>query len=334
VHVIAAGVGGLGLAGVTLLVRSDRKWHRLAVAAALGIILGLVLSISFPKCLADPYAALDPRIISLWLHHVAEAQTFFSTAHDRPQLVLPMYGIVVISAVLYLILALRIQETVCWPWLLVVGTLTALFAVELWEVRAAAMAGLIAIPLICGSLVRLFPSNGKGLLGPSNLALGAALLLNQITLAKISEAAVRGLETFTNTLPVSFVGAEAACLRADDFAPLSTLPRGLVLAFIDNGPIILQTTNHSVLAAPYHRNVSGNSKMLDIFLASPVEAKKYLKDYKVDYIAFCPSAAERYVYTTAAPNGFAALLAEGKTPNFLTPLSMPKTSVSVYRVQQ
>ena len=74
------------------------------------------------------------------------------------------------------------------------------------------------------------------------------------------------------------------------------LPRGRVAAFIDAGPFLLMETPHSVLAAPYHRNVEGNIAMLDIFLARPDETKARIAALGVDYIAFC--RARRSATTT------------------------------------
>ena len=46
------------------------------------------------------------------------------------------------------------------------------------------------------------------------------------------------------------------------------LPKGLVLGFIDAGPLVLMQTPHAVLAAPYHRNIKGNAAMLRSFRAT------------------------------------------------------------------
>ena len=124
------------------------------------------------------------------------------------------------------------------------------------------------------------------------------------------------------------------CRRAADYAPLASLPRGLVLAFIDAGPFLLMETPHAVLAAPYHRNIAGNAAMLDIFLASPEEAQARLAALGVDYVAFCPGAPERYNYVSAAPEGLAASLTRGEVPAFLERIPLEGTDLAVYRVRR
>src|SRR4029077_4549166 len=117
--------------------------------------------------------------------------------------------------------------------------------------------------------------------------------------------------------PLVIADGPGTCRRAADYAPLAKLPRGLVPAFIDAGPFVLMETPHSVVAAPYHRNIKGNGAMLDVFLGPADEAPARLKALGVDYVAFCPGAPERYNYERAAPQGLAARLARGEVPDFL-----------------
>jgi hypothetical protein len=125
-----------------------------------------------------------------------------------------------------------------------------------------------------------------------------------------------------------------ACRQAKDYAPLARLPRGLVLGFIDAGPFILMETPHAVLAAPYHRNVRGNSAMLDIFLAPVDRAAERLAALGVDYVAFCPGAPERHNYAAAAPDGLAAALARGDVPGFLERIPLDRSGLALYRARR
>jgi hypothetical protein len=97
--------------------------------------------------------------------------------------------------------------------------------------------------------------------------------------------------------------------------------------------MILMQTPHAVLAAPYHRNNSGNLAMLEIMLGGPEDAVARLAALQVDYLAFCPGAAERYIYARAAPGSLAAALAAGRAPAGLAPIDRGEHEVKVYRVQ-
>ena len=78
----------------------------------------------------------------------------------------------------------------------------------------------------------------------------------------------------------------------------------------------MDTSVHSVLAAPYDRN-NGNSAMLDVMLARPDKAAAKLAALGVDYVAFCPGSPENYNYAAAAPEGLAAVLSRSEVPDFL-----------------
>jgi len=106
-----------------------------------------------------------------------------------------------------------------------------------------------------------------------------------------------------------------------------------VLGFIDAGPFLLMETPHEVLAAPYHRNSKGNGAMFDVFLGPVDEAQQRLAALGVDYVAFCPSSAERYTYAKAAPDGLAAALGRGEAPPFLERIALDGTPLAVYRAR-
>ncbi len=333
VQITAGGLGGAGLAALALSVRGGAWPLRLAAAAGLGLVAATIVGGLYPQCLADPIGT-DPRLAALWLDNNAEVRSVLTVARDLPQDVLPIFGFAVAGLALGLVVLRRDREAAPWPWLLAIATLVTLIAISLWLVRAAAMADLVAVPLIAASLVRLFPAGERRFLGLTRPALVGALMLNQAAFVLVGEASARGLEAMTHARAIPFAEGAASCRRPADFTPLAALPPSLVLAFIDSGPYILTATGHSVLAAPYHRNVRGNGAMFDTFLSPPAAAMRRLAGLDVDYIAFCPGAPERFIYAATAPDGLAAALGRGEVPDFLTPVELSGTPVSLYRVRR
>ncbi len=333
VHLVAAGIAGLGLAGLAALLRTRSAAWRLTGAAALAVVLAVTLRAKFPACLGDPYDYIGPRLAALWLDHVSEARSIVSLARDLPQQIIPVYGFIVVALAAAGLTLAKHPEIRRFPWLLAVGVLAALLGVSLWQVRGAAAADLLAVPLIAASLTTLFPVGRSVLLGLTRPALVGALVLNQATLVPIGAAAARGVEALTGTHTTVLSGGAATCERPADFAPLAALPKGLVLGFIDSGPNILMATEHGVLAAPY-RNTAGNNAMLDVLLGTPEEARARLATLGVDYVAFCAGAPERFIYAQAAPDGLAARLGRGEVPDFLLPVATAPTPVSIYRVRR
>jgi hypothetical protein len=106
------------------------------------------------------------------------------------------------------------------------------------------------------------------------------------------------------------------------------------MAPIDLGPAILADTDHDVFAAPYHRNNDGNLAMFRLMLAPLPAAHQILSDRHVDYVVTCSGAPDQDV-VKLAPNGLAARLDRGETPDFLEPLDLdPAHKISVWQVRR
>jgi hypothetical protein len=336
VHLMAACIGGIGLAALASLhVLRSSIGRRLTGAGVLAVVLATALAVAYPACLGDPFEHLDSRLSTLWLSHVNEARSIASMLRDLPQEVLPYYGLPLAALVLSSLQIAREAADARWSWICGAAVLGSLFLLALWLVRGATAANAVAVALVAAALVRMLPPR-KALtyFGLSRAALAVALLLNPLAMLAIGAAIARGVTGVTNNhrLVASSERPET-CQRASDYLPLAGLPKGLVLGFIDAGPFLLMQTPHTVLAAPYHRDIVGNTTMLDIFLAPLDEAQRRINDARIDYVAFCPGSPERYNYSTAAPEGLAAALGRGEVPDFLIPVPLDGHNLAVYRAK-
>jgi hypothetical protein len=329
----AVGVGGIGLAALTMTARLNSVASRLIAASGLAVLLAAGIAFGAPQCLGDPYAKLDPRLIDLWLSSVSEGRDLASLVHDLPQQIPVYFGIPVAALIVGAICCVRESGERRWHWIACTTTQAMFILLTAWEVRVAAGANAVGAVLLPAALLRMLPARegGASYLGIPRPALLVMLLLNPIALLALGSEAARAFEQ-ANTQRVIDSGDTGTCSRAADYAPLATLPRGRVLAFIDAGPFILMESDHAVLAAPYHRNEAGNVAMLDMFLAAPSDAKTQLAAHRIGYVAFCPGAPERYNYARVAPNGLASALADKHVPDFLQRIPLAGTDLVVYRV--
>jgi len=332
VQVTAGGLGAAGLAALAYVLRAGTWRLRLAACAGLGLAAAALVGGFYPQCLADPVST-DPRLAELWLNNNLEVRSLLTVARDLPQDMLAIYGFALAALALALVTMRRDRQTRAWPWLLMLGVLVTQFAISTWLVRASATADLIAVPLIAAALVRLFPAGEGGVLGLTRPMLIGALALNQASLTVVGGLSTHVVQTVIHAPAPVFAEETQSCRYAADFAPLTALPTGRVLSFLDSGPYILMATNNDVIAAPYHRNVAGNGVMFDVFLSPPADAQRVLTDNKVDYLAFCPGAPERFIYARKAPNGLAAALGRGDVPGYLLPVPLSNTPVTLYRVR-
>ena len=322
--------GGISL---MIMVGIDR-YHstlrlRLATGAASAIALISAFLSLFAGCIASPYAQLDPLLTSLWVDKVAESMSLATMLQLAPQKVLGFYGFPLMTMGFASAALMQSNPLVRFRWILSIMTLAALIGLSVWEMRGAAAATMVAVPIFAASLAILWPT----------LALGRNLVLLALAVSPASFAAL-GLSAkplidliFKPQMTIAERDA-STCQTVSDVASMTQLPKGRVMAPIDFGPVILLGTDHAVFAAPYHRNNDGNVAMLKLMLAPTPTARQILSDHRVDYVVICSTAPEQDV-VKLAPDGLAARLGRGETPDFLERLDLdPAHKISVWRVRR
>jgi hypothetical protein len=329
-HVGAAVIGGLGLGLVSMLSPATLP-RRLAGGVAIAAALALIVIVRSPACLLDPLR-VDPRVVELWLSHVEESRNLGSVLRDMPHEVIPLFGLPLFGLVIASLCTARRDDR--WSWITCAAVLAMLTGYAIYQVRSVSGANAVAAALVPAALVRLWPAGRSLALGLRPAAAVLLLVFNPVTLILAGQGANAGADRLLARGRDELVSqGPGTCRRARDYAMLDALPRGRVLAFIDAGPMILMQTPHAVLAAPYHRNNSGNLAMLEIMLGRPEDAVTRLAAMQIDYVAFCPGAAERHIYARAAPNSLAASLAAGSVPAGLEPIDRGEHELKAYRVQ-
>jgi hypothetical protein len=207
-------------------------------------------------------------------------------------------------------------------------TLAALIGLSVWEMRVSAAASMLAAPIFAASLAMLWPT----------LAAGRKLVILALAFSPASFAALglsaKPLIDFVFRPQMTIADRDASsCQTVSDAASMTQLPKGRVMAPIDLGPALLVATDHLIFAAPYHRNNDGMLAMLRVMLAPLPDAHQILRDRRVDYLVTC-SAPDRDL-VKLAPDGLAARLGRGETPDFLDRLDLdPTHRISVWRVRK
>jgi hypothetical protein len=324
--------GGVSLMGVAAAdAWRPTRTARVAAAAACGLILVVAFFILFPGCLASPYAAVDPLVASVWLDHVAETMSFQTVLQLEPQKLPAFYGFPAVTLVLAVTAIFRGPSHRRFPLAVATVTLAALIGISLWQMRGAAGATVVAAPIFAVSLAIHWPACAQG-----RKLLLLALLASPASFAGCGLAARPAIDRILRPQwTIAPQDAASWCRTVSSVAPLIGLPRGRVMAPIDLGPAILAATEHSIFAAPYHRNNGGNLAMLHLMLAAPREAQQMLSDRQVDYVALCLGSLEQAEFKQLAPDGLGARLGRGAIPDFLQPLELePGSRLAVWRVRR
>ena len=307
----------------------------LRVLAGLGAIGagGLAIMLAWaPECTAGGFGALGPELERLWYREVIEGQPVW---HNR----LPVTLQFVVPSLAGLLAAAAFawrstgEERLRWTDFTLV--LLACVASGLLVSRTSAYgAALAVIPLGAAFVaahraVRARASAAGRLTGLLALAASTVLVLAP-AVPVFAIANLRGEGQ-------RYAGeAQLASCRFDPALPaLRALPRGRIFAHLNIGPQLMLFTDHSVTATAHHR---APAAMLDVFqtlLGSPEAAQAVMERREIDYVVLCPGLPEIDRVVREAPDGLAARLRDGKTPDWLEPIALPaETGIRAWRVKR
>lgn len=310
----------IALLTVHVVSRDDHLLHRirpLVAAAVIGASLYWEQSVA---CRSGPFAALPPIVHEMWYVNVLEGMPFWhQSAEIWPLIIGPS-----IIGLATTIMAMRASSgTARHRWAELGAVLVVAVLVSIMVARAMSVAHLLAAPGIAW-FVAQFVSRQPALAGNRFRVamLGGVALLLPYGAAQVNGTFSKGKDE-----------QQTACPAPAALAALGALPAATVFAPLDIGPDILLTSAHRVVGTAHHRNVDGMERVIRAFLAAPAAARPIVVRSGATYLALCPDQNEAGVYQHRAPDGLAAVLAKGQTPDWLEPLPGYTGGMRVYRVR-
>jgi hypothetical protein len=335
VQLSLAAFAGLGLALIAVTPTFNTSVvRRLVSLGVLGVALLAAVRYGFPQCLADPYAAVDPRLREIWLNNISEVQSLFSLARNNWTQLLTYY-VTPVLALIFLAILIR-RDGATRGKVIYGGFLAVAFLVSCWQLRGSSFAvplATVVLALGIGMLRERIATAGSSTAG--SLALVVAWLVS----ANIVWSATANALSAPPKVAAA-AGAEGqeanlgnACWADASFIDLAALPAGMVLAVSDLGSPLLANTPHRALAGSYHRNIEGNRAMADTMLGRSEEAETVARTYGVDYVALCRANVENRNYAKLAPDGLMADLMAGRVPAWLSLDAASRAkAIEIYRV--
>jgi hypothetical protein len=243
---------------------------RRTTALVLAGIPGLILVLSvFPQC-ADPYSAIDPLVRRLWLDNVTEAESLFEAISGDFGTIFPQLGPGIAGFAGAVFCALKTKAAQREKWIVIIAMTGAALVVSAYKVTGLASLSIIGAIGITGALDHLPDSYRRF----RNLFAIAFSGIGVFALVPAQPIDPYKMETFD-------------CLAPEAYASLDKLPTGLILAHINFGAHILAHTNHSTVAAPYHRNNEGNRISVEVFQNSSKINPLHVIESGADYIVIC-----------------------------------------------
>lgn len=326
-HVLAA----LGAAAACAILAAASRFcptitKRLALAGAVGAVIGLPLILLLSRCLLDPFAGLDPMARDIWLNNVGEARPALRHFALYPRSLQTIVIPTIIGLTGFGLAIWRESGLIRARYALALSFALLGCAAALFMIRAAtslAPVALLGCVWIAAGISRFLSASGLGQAGTLAATVFATLPMSSIGWAMAPSFIAEPRDVSPDVL---------SCLSATDYRPLAQLPPALVIAPIDLGAHILAHTSHSVVSAPYHRNNAGNRRVIDILSATPDDARNLVRHTGAKYLVSCAGAKELNVIAAREPASLAARLLRAEPPDWLRQAGQPDARLVVYRL--
>lgn len=334
-HVAGSMVGGLGLAALAGTNTSPRMRWLGAFMLGISAVCAMVM-VGAGYCLADPQP-LPADIKELWFDKVSEAQNLWDYLENDWTEAAITYAIPIVTLVIGLwalsVTAGRARRL----WIMLYVFLLVSAAISMWQVRGCYMANVISLPFLIWAARRLGkPGEYKdwSWLRPSSIIL--LVVCNTLFVGIVVHLVLKPLWYGDRADRIEQKGKDAwACFARSAFTPLNGVPTGLIFNTIDTGAPVLTWSPHSVVVAPYHRQVRGLSDAIHAFTGSTDFAHAIVQRRGAQYVLICKHSPEIEIFTETNPKGFMAELDQDKIPSWLESVPLKgDTPLRLYRVKE
>ncbi|MFD1612964.1 hypothetical protein ACFSCW_14255 [Sphingomonas tabacisoli] len=123
------------------------------------------------------------------------------------------------------------------------------------------------------------------------------------------------------------------CTSHETLAALGRLDTGTFAAPSELSGYLIGATQHRSLAGGGRSNPRGNQAVADFFRATPAEARVQANLWTIDYVALCATPTGGLPASMLKPDGLAAHLLNGATPDWLEPVTLLGSDLPVWRVR-
>lgn len=311
-----------------------------ASAAVLGGGGLVALYVLYPQCAGGGYAALGEDMSRLWMTQISEARSLVSLAGSDVALTFAVAGAA---------LAGLVAAAVClrrnWRWSegwVPFAFLAVSVAVMVWQIRGATFATAFAVPF--GAWAVAVARRDYRAKASAIRALAFAGVAASSAAAAWASAGDALQSSITPRRAISSyegrVAGSKACTTPEAYRTLQAAPSGIMLNQFALGAGVLVWTDHSVLAAPYHRDVEGTMTVIAAMRASSAQAREIVTASAAEYVLVCPATPETAFYARNAAAGVApeqtlsARLGAGVTPDWLAPVDIGESPLRLYRIKR
>lgn len=297
-----------------------RSWRlRLGIGAVMGGACLIALASLYPTCLTGPYGTMDPFVRHAFIDNVLEAAGLFEGPITDA---FACGGMMIVALVVGSWLAWRRPRRagLLAPSL---AMLAPCFLVALDQVRGAYIGSALAAPVLAGLILAARHAEKRRAL----TVVVAWLASTGVVYATLPDYVVRLVRP-----DAASAATVPPCTQGDTWRQLDRFTPGVIMAPMNLGAYIIGGTRHSAVAATYHRNNRGNRASYAFFLSAPERARTIADQWRVAYVALCPTSFGEIGVRKHYPNSLAVALEAGRTPGWLEPLPLSGAPLRLYRV--
>lgn len=250
--------------------------HKLTVFILFGVLSFAPVILIYPNLIYGGYSDYPILLKENWLNNVSEARSLLTSMSKEPG-----KNVGYILAVLPTLFSpLLVKSKSRNFWLLYCTFCINYFLAFFWQIRMLSTALVCALPLqayVC------FLLREKAALAISKIII---LFLSFPTVVIIFSMALFSPESGTVT---SQTGEDNKYknrfISTLNMLNKHNIHQSKILSSIDIGPAIIALTDNMAIAAPYHRNIRGNSEAISFFIADNNKtAKEILDRNNIDYV--------------------------------------------------
>jgi hypothetical protein len=327
--VTAIVAGCIGLTVATVQVHDGRAARLLAclLCAAAALLVFLMFE---PRCIAGPFALVDPAIRPIWLDYVSEAQSIFGILGRAPSTAFAMLSFPLAALFAVYLVAREPARRRDFGFLIAASIFLFAFVLTIGAIRGYSYAIWLGLPLMAAAAVQSFARFKITGLVPRFLL---ALLITPmaLTMGTIVLARAAGQDKLLDLDSPE----RQACVRKENYDLLARLPRGLVVVnALEWAPYLLVWTPQPVLAAPYHRMPAGIVSSHQALASPPAQARAVMHRVGVAYVATCGSQGPEGLNEEQRAASLWAHLQAGAIPDWLERVPESQAhAFAVYRVK-
>ncbi|MEZ9889089.1 hypothetical protein AB4345_10260 [Vibrio breoganii] len=295
-----------------LTIKNQTVVKKLSITTSVGLICSTPLIIIFPELIQGAYSDYPPLIKEYWLDNVNEVQSMYSLIKNNGLFSLDNFLLFFIPSFLYPFISKKIHSLNIIYSIFILHLLLSFF----WQIRAINTCFVLSAPLQVFVLYFLADKVKNRIASTFLLISGIPvvimlyLVIFQLTTGTLSEAK----QNKESKKDLAFILNEY------------NISDSKILSGVETGAKILAKTSNSIIAAPYHRNIPGNSLSISTFLSvDEINIKNTLKEENIDYIIINRDNQLKNVNKSATDSSFIKKLNSDSFPVWIERINKEKS---------